>query len=62
MSVLKGALPDGARVPTAAHEKGDHVLELEGAATIGEVAGDGPFFLRIHLPGPAPVAAARARE
>ncbi len=51
--VIKGALPEGADEPTAAQETGDHVVELKGAKTIGEVAGDGSFFLRIYLPQPA---------
>jgi hypothetical protein len=59
IAILKGALPAGQKLPTAADEAPDKVLELEGAETVGAVAesaGTGDqLCIRVHLPVEAAV-------
>jgi len=60
VSVLKGSLPAGQKLPSPANEAPDKVLTLEGADTLsdaavaGECAGKA-LFIRVQLPGPAGV-------
>jgi len=64
--ILKGALPVGQKVPSAADEVADKVVELEGADTVGAVAmtaetGD-QLCIRVRLPVEAAVPAAVPRS
>jgi hypothetical protein len=56
--VLKGALPAGQKLPSAADEAPDKVVALEGSMTLAAAAKEGAckgeeLHIRVHLPGPA---------
>jgi len=56
--VLKGALPAGQTLPSAADEAPAKVVALEGSMTLATAAKAGAckgeeLFIRVHLPGPA---------
>ena len=55
VAILKGALPDGQRLPAAADEAPGKVVELEAAMTVAEAVAAGgctdkPLFIHVRLP------------